>query len=148
MPPVNTRRTLRKISQNEILISFAEDHMRAEFLPWAREFVRMGFTFVATPGTAEYFNKNGVSTWRCTPCRSLIGFVPCRTRLMYMLGLPPLNTTRYCAFVLAHKRAHWDINSFCSGSHAEYGVCSAQHAHRRSVLMVHAGSMLFSLFGT
>lgn len=47
--------------KNEILISFAMDHVRAEFLPWAEEFVRMGFTFVGTPGTAEYYGSRGVS---------------------------------------------------------------------------------------
>ena len=46
--------------QNEILISFAVDSMRAEFLPWAKEFVRMGYTFVGTPGTAEYYCKHDV----------------------------------------------------------------------------------------
>lgn len=48
------------IRQNEILISFAVESTRAEFLPWAKEFVRMGFTFVGTPGTAEFFCNNGV----------------------------------------------------------------------------------------
>lgn len=47
--------------KNEILISFAVDHVRAEFLPWAKEFVRMGYTFVGTPGTAEYYGSRGVS---------------------------------------------------------------------------------------
>ena len=46
--------------KNEILISFAVDSMRAEFLPWAKEFVRMGYTFVGTPGTAEYYCKHDV----------------------------------------------------------------------------------------
>lgn len=49
------------LSQNEILISFAVDITRAEFLPFAREFRRLGFTFVGTPGTADYFCRNGVS---------------------------------------------------------------------------------------
>lgn len=53
--------------QNEILVSFAVDSMRAEFLPWAKEFVRMGFTFVGTPGTAEYFCNHGVSE-SCSHC--------------------------------------------------------------------------------
>eukprot|EP00904_Undaria_pinnatifida_P012342 jgi/Undpi1/8238/HiC_scaffold_25.g10708.m1 len=49
-------------TKNEILISFAVDSMRAEFLPWAKEFVRMGYTFVGTPGTAEYYCKHDVPT--------------------------------------------------------------------------------------
>lgn len=50
------------VVQNEILVSFAVDSVRAEFLPWAMEFVKMGFTFVGTPGTAEYFCNHGVRT--------------------------------------------------------------------------------------
>lgn len=34
--------------------------MRAEFLPWAKEFIKMGYTFVGTPGTAEYYCKHDV----------------------------------------------------------------------------------------
>ncbi|CAN0535699.1 unnamed protein product, partial [Laminaria digitata] len=49
-----------KLPQTKILISFAVDSMRAEFLPWAKEFIRMGYTFVGTPGTAEYYCKHGV----------------------------------------------------------------------------------------
>lgn len=52
--------------QNEILISFAVDSTRAEFLPWAKEFVRMGYTFVGTPGTAEYYSNRGVSSARAS----------------------------------------------------------------------------------
>eukprot|EP00903_Cladosiphon_okamuranus_P012119 g11371.t1 len=47
---------------NEILVSFAVEATRAEFLPWAKAMVRMGFTFVGTPGTADYFCSNGVET--------------------------------------------------------------------------------------
>ncbi|CAM9239741.1 unnamed protein product [Pylaiella littoralis] len=48
--------------KNEILISVAVDSVRDEFLPWAKEFIKMGFTFVGTPGTAEYFCSHGVDT--------------------------------------------------------------------------------------
>eukprot|EP00611_Tribonema_gayanum_P023106 TRINITY_DN47_c0_g1_i1.p1 TRINITY_DN47_c0_g1~~TRINITY_DN47_c0_g1_i1.p1 ORF type:complete len:600 (-),score=268.70 TRINITY_DN47_c0_g1_i1:590-2389(-) len=45
----------------EILISFAEDRIRAEFLPWARELINMGYKFCGTPGTAAYYEEHGVS---------------------------------------------------------------------------------------
>lgn len=66
--------------QNEILISFAVDSTRAEFLPWAKEFVRMGYTFVGTPGTADYFCSNGVSTSRKVSCRRLRHAIVLRER--------------------------------------------------------------------
>lgn len=37
------------------------DSVRDEFLPWAKEFIKMGFTFVGTPGTADYFSSHGVN---------------------------------------------------------------------------------------
>jgi carbamoyl-phosphate synthase large subunit len=44
----------------EILISFAEDKIRMEFLPWLKDMVDMGYKFCGTPGTAAYYATCGI----------------------------------------------------------------------------------------
>jgi carbamoyl-phosphate synthase/aspartate carbamoyltransferase len=43
-----------------ILVSIAEDKMRAEFLESMQQLRDMGYQLVGTPGTAEYYSKFGV----------------------------------------------------------------------------------------
>ncbi|CAM9712708.1 unnamed protein product [Chrysoparadoxa australica] len=45
----------------EVLLSFAEDSVRIEFLPWLKVFAGMGYKFVGTPGTSQFYNANGVT---------------------------------------------------------------------------------------
>mmetsp|Transcript_10926 Transcript_10926/g.15524 ORF Transcript_10926/g.15524 Transcript_10926/m.15524 type:complete len:1494 (+) Transcript_10926:105-4586(+) len=45
----------------EILISFAEEKIRAEFLPWAHELINIGYKFCGTSGTAAYYQEHGIA---------------------------------------------------------------------------------------
>jgi carbamoyl-phosphate synthase/aspartate carbamoyltransferase len=50
----------QKLPNKYILISIAEDKMRAEFLESIQRFAEMGFQLMGTPGTAEYYTQFGI----------------------------------------------------------------------------------------
>ena len=43
-----------------ILVSIAEDKMRAEFMQSVEQFVEMGYNLAGTPGTADYYSQRGI----------------------------------------------------------------------------------------
>ena len=51
----------QKVPNKYILISIAEDKMRAEFLESVQRFAEMGFQLMGTPGTAEYYSQFGIA---------------------------------------------------------------------------------------
>ena len=50
----------QKKDGKHILVSIAEDNMRAEFLESVAHLSDMGFALVGTPGTAEYYSNHGI----------------------------------------------------------------------------------------
>jgi carbamoyl-phosphate synthase large subunit len=50
------------VPKKNILISAGKVEDKAELLEGARELAGMGFNLYATPGTADFFNENGVKT--------------------------------------------------------------------------------------
>jgi hypothetical protein len=48
----------QKSSDKFILVSIAEERMRAEFLPCLQQLLDMGYQVAATPGTAAYFTSS------------------------------------------------------------------------------------------